>query len=346
MRTIFLATLLAGTAIATAGYAQDAKPVTPKENRATQDKGNTADIVVQPNAPEIKVDVPDPSVSVKQAQPIVSVTQPKPTIIVRQPAPKVTVDIPQPEIIVQMPKPQVNVEQAQPEVSVNQGKPQVSVSDSGQPAVQANESTDQAKVNVQQAQPKVSVMGTDQQPEVRYESEKAQVQVNQPDGKPKIRYENEDGSAASNEQTGDPANVKANPQPQPAADAKAMQKQSNASEAREGVDMAVNAGATKDAKMTVRQITDYDIVGADGKTLGDIENVVNNNNKLYAVIGSGGFLGLGEKSVAIPLSSLMFNGDHFVSPSITDSQVNSLKEFKVDQYPELKANQTVTVGQN
>ena len=346
MRTIFLATLLAGTAVATAGYAQDAKPETPKESRATQDKGNTADIVVQPDAPKIKVDVPEPSVSVKQAQPNVSVTQPKPTIIVRQPAPKVTVDIPQPEIIVQMPKPQVDVDQAQPEVSVNQGKPQVSVSDNGQPAVQANESTDRAKVNVQQAQPKVDVMGTDQQPEVRYESEKAQVQVNQPNGEPNIRYENADGSPASNGQTNDPANAKADSQPQPAADTKAMQKQSSNTKAREGADIAVNASSTKDTQMTVRQITDYDIVGANGETLGDIQNVVNNNDKLYAVIGSGGFLGLGEKTVAIPLSSIVLKDDHFVSPNISDTQVNSLKEFKVDQYPKLNENQTVTVGQN
>ena len=115
---------------------------------------------------------------------------------------------------------------------------------------------------------------------------------------------------------------------------------------REGSNIAVNRSAASQVTISVDEITDYNIVGQNGNVLGDIQNVVKVEHKLYAVIGSGGFLGLGEKEVAIPLSSLVLTNNGFVAPNISESQIGALQEFNEDQYPELDGDQTITIGQS
>ena len=60
---------------------------------------------------------------------------------------------------------------------------------------------------------------------------------------------------------------------------------------------------------TVGEITGHTIVDSHAKKLGDIDKVVSVNNRLYAVINSGGLLGFGDKQMAIVLSSLVFSND-------------------------------------
>ena len=312
MRNIFVVTLLAGSALSGAAFAQD------NNSKANADTNMKADIVVQPDAPAVKVDVPEPDVRVNQADPNVTVSQPQPTITVNQPAPTISVDIPQPTITVRMPDPKVSVDMAQPEVSVSQGEPQVSVDDSGNAAVEtSNNDAEQANVTVDQANANVQVRQSDQRPEIRYESEDAKVNVNQEKGEPKIIYQNADGSPMDGSED----------------------------TAADNETMAINPGASSEREMTVEEVTDYDIIGANGEVLGDIQEVVKVDNRLFAVIGSGGFLGLGEKEVAIPLSSLIATERGMIAPNVTESQIDALSEFDDDQYPELEDETRITVGQ-
>ncbi|MEF2551867.1 PRC-barrel domain-containing protein [Aurantimonas sp. A2-1-M11] len=340
MRNIFVVTLLAGSALSATAFAQD---------------NTEADVVVQPDAPVIKMDVPEPNVTVDQAAPDVSVSQPQPIITMTQPAPTITVNIPKPTITVRMPDPDVNVDMAQPEVSVSQGEPTVAVDDSGSAAVATDDGTDQANVQVDAAAANVMVRNSDQRPQINYESEEAQVTVNQEEGEPNIVYQNADGSPMDGSQAmadvteddaervqedaaaADPATGKLAPV-SGTDDAAMMSETDNAT-------MAINPSSTGQVQLTVEQITDYSIVGANGEVLGDIESVVEVNNRLFAVIGSGGFLGLGEKQVAIPLSSLVATEQGMMAPSVSESQVDALEEFDADDYPELEENMSITVGE-
>ncbi len=49
-----------------------------------------------------------------------------------------------------------------------------------------------------------------------------------------------------------------------------------------------------------------DVVNSAGKDIGEIEKIVVNeaNNEVYAIVSVGGFLGMGEKDVAIPYQNL------------------------------------------
>ena len=49
-----------------------------------------------------------------------------------------------------------------------------------------------------------------------------------------------------------------------------------------------------------------DLVGADGKGIGNIEGVVENNadNKQFALVKRGGLMGFGAKEITIPLDKL------------------------------------------
>ncbi|MEX6504732.1 PRC-barrel domain-containing protein [Jiella sp. M17.18] len=350
-KTIFITALFAGSAIVPAAYAQsnsaaNQPATTGSMQQSAQNtdgqNGSGADVVVQPSAPSIRVNVPEPKVNVDQAQPQVSVDQPQPVVIVHQPAPRVTVDIPKPQITVRMPKPDVNVSQPQPDVSVSQGKPKVSVADQNQAAVKTSDNaSNQAQVNVEQAKAQVNVQQANQ-PKVRYEQEQAQVQVNQPQGQPNINYVTvgQNGQTSDQQQSANMSSQQDGSQQQ----ASNGGQQAQSVQPQEGNNIAVGAGAQKRLQMTVEQIKEYNIVGQNGNTLGDIQNVVNVNGKLYAVIGSGGFLGLGEKKVAIPLSALQVSNGAFVTPSISQAQVNALQSFKANQYPKLKDSRTITVG--
>ncbi|MCB8838713.1 PRC-barrel domain-containing protein [Aurantimonas sp. VKM B-3413] len=351
---IFIAALFAGTAIVPTAYAQNNSQAnqpattdrTQKSDQATDGTtASDADVVVNPSAPSIRVDVPEPDVTVDQAQPQVNVKQPQPTVIVHQPAPRVTVDIPKPQITVRMPAPNVDVNQAQPDVNVSQGQPQVSVARENQADINTDaDATDRANVDIENAQAQVNIQRANQ-PQIRYEQEDAQVQVNQPEGQPEVKYVREGQADTMDDSQDDQATTSSTQNDGQSSMQTGDQQSSNdVSQARDAEFVAVVAGATRELQLTVDQIEEYNIIGENGNTLGDIQSVSRVNGKLYAVVGSGGFLGLGEKKVAIPLSSLQVENGAFVSPNISETQIESLQEFNADQYPSLDEDQTITVG--
>jgi len=90
--------------------------------------------------------------------------------------------------------------------------------------------------------------------------------------------------------------------------------------------------------ISLDDLMDYNVIGADGKNLGDVEDIILSNNELYTVIGAGGFLGLGEKQVALPLSDMVLRGNQLVMPTLTEEQVKNMREVDADQYERLQPN--------
>jgi predicted outer membrane protein/sporulation protein YlmC with PRC-barrel domain len=297
------------------------QPQQTAQNQAGQDPSR---IVVQQPAPTVRVDQASPQVTVQQAQPNVTVRQPQPEILVRQPQPTVTVDIPQPEIIVRMPQPDVNVAMAQPQVQVNQPQPQVQVvQPQQQPQVQVQPAQPQVQVQQTQGQPSVQVQGADNQPNVRYERAEPRVVVNQPQGQPNVRME----------QQGE--GPQANPQQQAAA--------------RPADTTAPQAtGALPGAQgLTVSRVDDMNLYNTQGNELGDVERVVQGpDGKQYVVIGAGGFLGMGEKHVAIPVERVALRGDRLIIQGLTEDQIRALPSFDRNDrsFRQLEGNQPVQVS--
>ena len=79
--------------------------------------------------------------------------------------------------------------------------------------------------------------------------------------------------------------------------------------------------------LTVDDLDDMDIVGANGDEIGEVDDVLMNaSGEIVAVSAEvGGFLGLGDTEVVFPLDQLTLQGDEFVT-SLTKEQVEALEE--------------------
>lgn len=291
-------------------------------------------IQVQQAAPTIRVDQASPQISVQQAQPQVTVRQPQPEILVRQPAPRITVDIPQPEITVRMPQPEVNVAQAQPQVEVRQPQPNVQVTQPAQPQVQVTPAQPNVVQQNATGPANVTVQPAEGQANVRYERAEPQVTVNQAQGQPTIRMEQAGQPAAgdANRTAMAPATPPAATATQPAATATqpaATGTQPAATGNRPATTGTVaTAGAGAARQFSVTQLEDMNVYNARGNQLGEVEDVlIGPNNQTHLVVSYGGFLGLGERQVVMPLDRFQLQNDRLVVAGMTEDQLRALPVY-------------------
>jgi len=295
--------------------------------QTAQNSAQTGGVVVQQPAPTIRLDQPAPQVTVQPGQANVTVRQPQPEIIVQQPAPTITVDIPPPQITVRMPKPEVNVAQAQPQVQVTQPPPKVEV-------IQPQQ---QAQVNVQPVQPQVNVaqgatgaVDVQQlgQPTIRYERAEPQVKITQQQGQPTVKFEQLDQTAAADQrQLGStPAPARA-----PAPTTTASNPPANAPSAT----APATANNQPAAQLQNRQVAVNDLKGVDvynrnNDKLGTVDHIVTgSDSQSYVILSSGGFLGIGERKVVLPLSNMWMDGKKLVT-DMSNDQIKVMPEWKAD----------------
>ena len=64
--------------------------------------------------------------------------------------------------------------------------------------------------------------------------------------------------------------------------------------------------------ISARKVIDTDVFDANGNKIGEVKDVVlekTSNNIMFAVVGFGGFLGMGERFHPVPWSELDYNED-------------------------------------
>lgn len=301
-------------------------------------QGQGSNIVVQQRPPAITVDPVVPQVTVQQPTPQVDVTQPQPEIIVRQAPPTITVDMPQPEVIVRMPEPDVNVSMAQPQVQVRVPEPQVRVAESPEPQVQFSPA-DQAQVSVQQPQKEAQVNVQRAQPQIRIErTGEPRVVFNQAQGEPRVRFEQMTGQP--NQQRTENTTVG-----QGNLDANDLQTQQNVAGSTGSANQTGSSPVIADTESTASinppstdQQTDFvtpdttqagralpvaasDLRGMEvynrrGNSLGEVQQVlIDRNDQPHLVVEYGGFLGIGEQQVVLPIDRFAMQGeDRLVIP--------------------------------
>ena len=88
------------------------------------------------------------------------------------------------------------------------------------------------------------------------------------------------------------------------------------------------------AGMRVSDLMDADIKNDDGETIGEVSDaIVSPSDKLtYAIIGVGGFLGIGERMVAVPVDMLQRGEeeDELVLPGATKETLENLPAFEFE----------------
>ena len=101
--------------------------------------------------------------------------------------------------------------------------------------------------------------------------------------------------------------------------------------------------------MNVSELTEKDLTGANNDEVGDIERVVESNadKKQYVVISRGGFLGLFETEVLIPLENVAAKGDQIVLRNLSQEQLKTLPKYESDDtaYRRLEDNQSIALAE-
>ncbi|MGG7056612.1 PRC-barrel domain-containing protein [Nitrosomonas sp. ANs5] len=92
-----------------------------------------------------------------------------------------------------------------------------------------------------------------------------------------------------------------------------------------------HSAANIEYDINAKALFDFNVVDRNGKKLGDIDDLIlsKKDKATYAIVSVGGFLGMGEKSVAVPFDSLQVNKpDEKIVIDVTKEQLEQAPEFK------------------
>jgi len=101
--------------------------------------------------------------------------------------------------------------------------------------------------------------------------------------------------------------------------------------------MTTESGHT--AAIRAKKVIGTKVKGADGKTIGEIEDVVLDklsNNIMFAVVSFGGFMGMGEKYHPLPWRTLRY--DDSQNAYMVDVSEDKLRQGPADSIEALTAN--------
>ncbi len=111
-----------------------------------------------------------------------------------------------------------------------------------------------------------------------------------------------------------------------------MQKTTTAPAAQQ--QMAPAEAATSAGELSADDLLDKSVKNASNEAVGDINDIrIDSNGKVAAVIvGVGGFLGMGEKNVALPFNQLAFtrdaDGGLVITAKVTKESLQAAPEWK------------------
>jgi sporulation protein YlmC with PRC-barrel domain len=82
-----------------------------------------------------------------------------------------------------------------------------------------------------------------------------------------------------------------------------------------------------------KKLLDADVYNDKGEKIGEIGDIIVSPTRSvsHAIIEVGGFLGLGEHRVAIPMDQIKFVGNRFVIAGATKDALKALPEFRYSQ---------------
>jgi putative membrane protein len=85
--------------------------------------------------------------------------------------------------------------------------------------------------------------------------------------------------------------------------------------------------------VSLDEVLGSSVMNENGEEVGTIEDLVVKDEAHYAVLSVGGFLGIGEKEVAIPLDELKLGEDEsYLMSAETEDQLEDLPEYEAAQY--------------
>ncbi|MBN1239698.1 MAG: PRC-barrel domain-containing protein [Gammaproteobacteria bacterium] len=197
---------------------------------------------------------------------------------------------------------EVEVQQQPADVDVQTPAPQVTV-EQRQPRVTVRQP--EPEVTVQQAEPEVSVQQAE--PQVEVSQAEPQVEVEQAEGADVRVVQPED------------------------------QQQSARTEAESQPELEYQAGG-EITESDVSQLVGQTVQTRDGEDVGEITGVARSlaDQQLHALVDVGGFLGIGERTVSIPLERAQLDQDGNVMTQMSRQEIEQMQEYDPTQYASIE----------
>ncbi|WP_404380539.1 DUF4142 domain-containing protein [Caenispirillum salinarum] len=247
-------------------------------------------------------------VIVEQGAPKVGVDQPRPEVTVVDPEPKVQVETPEPQVTVDQPKPEVQVEQAEPKVTMDKAE------GADVKMVERETTTTGEQQQAQQRQPQDQQQAETQQRQ-QQDQQQAETQQRQPQDQEQTAME-EAGQEV--EQTAEQAG-----QEMEQAGESTVQTTEQTAERVTGQDQ-------QSARLpNLEGIVGMSVYGQNNEEVGEVSEVLMDpQGKVErVVIDRGGFLGIGEKEIAIGMDKLQMQQDRLIV-NMTDQQISEMPEYE------------------
>ena len=115
----------------------------------------------------------------------------------------------------------------------------------------------------------------------------------------------------------------------------------NTEEALTGETETAAAQTPGTSGMTVGELVGSNVVDASGREIGELDSLVEGDEGAFGVIGVGGIFGIGERSVAVPVSEMTVGPDGTVRlQSHTESDLEAMPEADMAGRQEMPASAT------
>lgn len=173
--------------------------------------------------------------------------------------------------------------------------------------------------------------------------EESRVVVEQPP--PQVGTEQAQSPPASSDQAS-PVTQQTQSDPRPAVPGPQQSAQPKAAPPPQTAEPTPSTGAANAAQQVpVQQLKTLAVWSAQNQRLGDVLRVVTGpGNRQFVIIGHGGFLGLGERQVALPLDNMQYTGERLIVSGVTEPQLTTMPEVRgASEYRDMPDAQSVTL---
>ena len=84
------------------------------------------------------------------------------------------------------------------------------------------------------------------------------------------------------------------------------------------------------ADWQINEIEGKNVASTDGNVIGEVDDLARQDGKVVALVGIGGFLGLGEHDVALDLANLTWDGEKFIAEGYTEEDLKAMAEYDAE----------------
>ena len=150
-----------------------------------------------------------------------------------------------------------------------------------------------------------------------------------------------EGDQAEPLSTTDTAEAEADINPDPAVETETAEAEIVTEGATGGWSEEMNTIFGDIADRQVAELIGMDVAGADGEVIGQVDNFALQGESIVAIVGIGGFLGLGEHEVALELGDMTYDGERLVLSQMSEEQLREMPEYDETQANYLPQEQTL-----